>query len=336
MKPKKYHGFIRFDYFLNQLEELLIKAAKQKNPALWLYRNNARIPLFMLEALARVYAAIYREWKFLKLDAQFKLLEDLLGAIDYYDSFSKEFAANKKMPESITTYLQAMTREKIQSLNEVLREKKWINTDKGKVETIRVKLASTKWKKESKEIKGIRDYYIRSIEEITKFTLVSDFHFENVESDVHALRRKLRWLSIYPQALRGSIQVSKVVKVPAHLKKYLTKEIIESTFNKMPDVGNNKHFLLLEQNYFYALSWMIAELGRLKDSGLRVIVIKEALQQGASLNDATAFKKVYQLLDNKQPTIPAILKKADAVCKKYFDEKNLDHLLIGTRYINIK
>src|SRR5579862_6798230 len=157
MKLKKYHGFIRFDYFLNQLGQLLIKAAKQKNPALWLYRNNARIPLFMLEALARVNASIYKEWKFLKLDAQFKLLEDLLGAIDYYDSFAKEFATNKKMPESITTYLQAMTREKIQSLNEVLKEKKWINGAKGKVETIRVKLATTKWKKESKEIKGIRD-----------------------------------------------------------------------------------------------------------------------------------------------------------------------------------
>lgn len=333
MKVKKYHGFEKFDYFLSQLEQLLAKAAKQKNPALWLYRNNARTPLFMLEALARINSAIYKEWKFIKLDAQFKLLEDLLGAIDYYDAFAKEFTANKKIPATITAYLQAMTREKIQSLNEVLKEKKWINGSKGKIEIIRVKLANTKWKKESKEVKAVYDYYIKSIEEITKFTLVSDFHFENVESDVHELRRKLRWMSIYPQALRGSIQLSNAGKPPVYLKKYLTKEIVDSAFNKMPDAGSNKHFLLLEQNYFYSLSWMIAELGKLKDSGLRIAVIKEALQQGASMKDDAAFKKVYQILGKSQPHLPEILKKADSICKKYFDEKSLDHLIIGIRRI---
>ncbi len=333
MKEKKHHGFIAFDYFLNQLDELFDKAASQKNPALWLYQNNARTPLFMLEGLARIYAFVYKKQKFKKLYAQFKLLEDVLGAIDYYDSFTKEFSKNKKIPATITTYLQAMTREKIQSLNETLKEKKWINGDKGKIEKIRVTLTNTKWKKEKDEIKEIKNYYIKSIDGINKFIGSSDFHFENVESGVHELRRKLRWLSIYPQSLHGNIQLGKADKVPAHLKKYLTKEIVTSSFNKMPDAGDNKHFLLLEQNYFYALSWMIAELGKLKDSGLRIIVIKEALQQSSSLSDEAALKEAYQLTGKKQPTIPQLLNKADAVCKKYFEEKNLDHLLMGIRHV---
>jgi hypothetical protein len=44
-----------------------------------------------------------------------------------------------------------------------------------------------------------------------KFKFIEDvagtnYHFVNVENDVHELRRKLRWLSIYPQSLRGAIQ----------------------------------------------------------------------------------------------------------------------------------
>ena len=38
--------------------------------------------------------------------------------------------------------------------------------------------------------------------EIISLPVKTKFHFSNVEVDVHELRRKLRWLSIYPQALR--------------------------------------------------------------------------------------------------------------------------------------
>ena len=47
-------GEQRFIFYLNQLQTLIDKAAKQKNPALWLFNNNARTPLFMLEALAKL------------------------------------------------------------------------------------------------------------------------------------------------------------------------------------------------------------------------------------------------------------------------------------------
>ncbi|UAY51364.1 hypothetical protein [Ferruginibacter albus] len=329
MKSKKYQGFTCFDFYLSKLEVLLNKATSQKNPALWLYRNNARTPLFMLEALSRAYAAMYPEFKFSKLDARFKVLEDALGAIDYYDAFAKEFAINKAIPAPVLTYLQAMTREKTQNFNEILKEKSWITDKDPKIEKIRSKMSEIKWRKEAADIKAIKEYYDLSIKEIIKFTRRSDFHFENVEADVHELRRKLRWLSIYPQAFCGSIQLSKVPKVPAHLKKYLTKEIVSSPFNKLPDAGDKKHFLILEQNHFYALSWMIAELGKLKDEGLRVIVIKEALQQNTSLSDADAFKQAYKITGTKQLTIKKILDRSDDICKKYFAEKNLQHLVIG-------
>ena len=324
------NGLARFDYFLNKLQELLDKSSKQKNPALWLYQNNARTPLFMLEGLAKLYAGLHNKKKFSKLKDQFKLLEDALGAIDYYDAFAKEFAKNKKIPASIKNYIQAQSREKLQSLNETLKEKEWISAGNIRIAKIRKKLAKADWQKEREETESIKSFYILTIKKILNFINQKDFHFENVEADLHELRRDIRWLSIYPQCLRGCIQLSKAKSSPRYLDKYLTKEITGSPYNIMPDAGDSKHFLVFNKNRFYALSWLIAELGKLKDNGLRVVVIEEALLQTTKTTDKDAAKKAYQLLGNKQLKIQQLLDKAETICKTYFKEKNLESLLIGT------
>ena len=322
-------GSARFNYYLNKVQLLFDKASKQKNPALWLYNNDARTPLFMLEGLAKMYTQIHNKKKFTKLKEQFKLLEDTLGAIDYYDNIAKDLSANKKIPTTITSYLQAQTREKIQSLNEILVEKGWLSADDNRIKKIQRKLGEADWLKEEDEVKAVNEFYGKAIYEITEFVHTDKCSFKNIESDVHELRRKLRWLSIYPQALRGSIQLSKNKNTPKHLTKYLTKEITTSAYNKMPDADDTSYFLLLEQNYFYAVSWMIAALGKIKDKGLHVIAVKEALQQSTELVDAEAYKKTYQLLGTKQPKVEVLLEEAAGICKVYFAEQNLENLVIG-------
>ena len=324
------NGQARFDFFLTQLQTLLDKAAKQKNPALWLYQNNARTPLFMLEGLAKLYAGIHNKKKFTKLKAHFKLLEDAIGQIDYYDAFAKEFAGNKKIPATVVSYLQAQSREKIQSLNEILTEKDWIGAGKSRMEKIRKKLKKADWLDEPKDVEGIRDFYFSSINGILEFSNQKNFHFENVEKDVHELRRMLRWLSIYPQALKGCIQLSQAKKSPAYLSKYLTKAITGSPYNVMPDAGDLRYFLLLDKNRFYALSWMISELGNLKDSGLRLEVIKEALIQSGSTDEKAALIKARSFLGNRQLTEQQVLDQAEAILKTFCKEQNLESLVIGT------
>ncbi|HMK03903.1 MAG TPA: hypothetical protein VK489_06920 [Ferruginibacter sp.] len=324
------NGIARFDHYLTQLQVLLDKGAKQKNPALWLYQNNARTPLFMLEALAKLYGGMHNKKKFDKLKEHFKVLEDELGAIDYYDCFAKEFAANKEIPASLTAYIQAQSREKIQNLNETLKEKEWISEGKTRIEKIRKKLAEANWQKEKEETESIYNFYVLAIKEMLNFVNQKNFHFDNVEADVHELRRKLRWLSIYPQALRGCIQLSKAKTIPKYLEKYLSKEITGSAYNIMPDAADNRHFLLLEKNRFYALSWMIAELGKLKDNGLRVVAVEEALIQTSTGKNIDVLKKAYEVLGTGQTTLQQLLDKAEDLCKVYFKEKNLEQLVIGT------
>lgn len=322
-------GIQRFEFFLNQLETIIIKADQQKNPALFLYRNNARTPLFMLEGLSKMYAGIHNKKKFSKLKEHFKLLEDGIGAIDYYDAVAKNLASNKKIPAGILQYLQAQTREKIQHLNDVLVEKKWIDSNNERILKIRKKLLDADWLNEEKEVEAIHSFYSNAVTDIIAFTHSTAYHFDNMEEDVHELRRKLRWLSIYPQALQGSVQLASNNKKITELSKYLTKEIINSPFNTMPDAGDSKHFLLLDKNYFLALSWMIDSLGKLKDSGLQVVAVKEALLQKENINDTEAEKKTYQLLGKKQEKLQVLLDKAEVICKDYFSNNYPEKLVLG-------
>ncbi len=322
-------GFSNFEFYLAQIQTLFKKAAPQENPALWLYQNNLRTPLFMLEALARIYSHTHHKKIFNNLKLHVKQLEDALGAIDYYDAFAKEFALNKKIPKAVVKYMQGQAMVKTKELNELLIKEKWMGKKADKIKKIQKKLSKINWLNEAEEVNALNEFYGASIYTIAKFIKKDKLHFENIETDVHELRRKLRWLSIYPQAVLGNIQLSKTNTSPKQLHKYLTQEIITSPFNKMPQANNCKYFLLLNQNYFYALSWMIAELGKLKDSGLRIIAIKEALLQLNKSTNKKALQLTYTYLGNLQPTLLQILLQAQVVCTTYFNENNLEHLVIG-------
>jgi hypothetical protein len=205
-------GVNRFNYFIGQLQPMLIIAGKEKNPALWLYRNNARSPLFMLEALSKIYSSFHNNKKFAKIELHFKLMEDTLGAIDYYDMAAKDLAKNTKIPAVIFQYLHAQTREKIQQLNEILIEQDWLTPDKNRINKIQKKLIPVNWQKEDIEVNEINGFYGESIYHIASFMQGINFQFSDLESELHEIRRKLRWLSIYTQALGGTIQSRKQKK----------------------------------------------------------------------------------------------------------------------------
>ncbi len=322
-------GQKRFSFFLAQAQELLAKAAAQKNPALWLYRNNLRTPLFMLEGLSRLYATVHNEKRFDKLKEQFKTLEDGLGAVDYYAAFAEEFAANKKIPAPVLKYVKAQMSSKLAELNDVLKDKDWLDTNNKRINKINSKLKDANWLNSEADLNAVKAHYTDQSAKIADFVNDINFHFDNMEEDVHELRRKLRWLSIYPQALCGSIQLTDSKPKAKHLAKYLSKEILSSPYNVMPPATGNEHILQFEKNYFMALSWTIAELGKLKDNGLRIHLLIEALKAASGMNEADAFKKAHQLLGTKHPSLPQLLDTAEEKAKTFFAEKNLDKLVKG-------
>lgn len=325
------NGLNRFTNHVQQLEMLVNKAKKQKNPALWLFNNNARTPFFMLEGLAKLYAGLHNKKKFTKLKEHFKLIEDGLGQIDYYVFLVKAFATNKQVSLACKQYVKKQLANKVLVLNEVLTENEWLSIDNKRITKINKKIKEVSWLKPKQEVEAMAAFYGEAIYSINEFVTKTKYHFDNVEEDVHELRRKIRWLSIYPQALQGFIQYAKDKKIEPHLKKYLTKQIVNSSYNKLPIAGENATFLLLNKNYFLSLSWIIYTLGTLKDEGLLIDGLKEAIQQTTTCNDEEAFKTTYIILGKKQRKMKVILDEAEVITKTFFSEHNLEHLVAGVK-----
>lgn len=321
-------GLQRFQYYLQQLQTILLNAAEEQNPALYIYQQNIRTPLFMLEALSRIYRNLHNEKRFVKLQARFKALEDLLGGVDYYDGFYKEFSEKKNVGESIIDFLIIKRNEKLDELNAVLKTDKWLGADSKRIKKIGKKISTADWLSEVADTMGVKKFYLKSIKNINEHIAENKINFDDVETDVHELRRELRWLSIYPQAVRGLMQLTETNDSPSFLDKYLTDEIKNSPFNKMPDAGGLQNHLLLSKNYFYALSWLIAELGKLKDAGLRILVVTEALMDIKKTNRKQAEIEALEMLGDTQLPLENILVKAKKLSETFFSEKIIDHLLV--------
>ncbi|MBS1761755.1 MAG: hypothetical protein JSR00_02670 [Bacteroidetes bacterium] len=305
----------RFDSYLDKLSEMLSSAVKEENPALHLLKVDARNILFRIEALCRIYAAVYDSNYFEKLMERVKIFEDQLGKIDDFLG-SEKALRNIGENEAILTKLHSKALIAASELNSNLEEKNWFNGKR--IEKIRMKIHARKYFKPKKEIRRIKEYFDFEIMKIIDFHKLH-FDFTELESQVHELRRKLRWLSIYPHALNGAVQLTNSNYSLPQLLKYQTQEIVLSPFNKMPDAANNKHFIIFERDRFLALSWIIAELGKLKDKGL----LKETVENTAKEIAIESF--TISTFDDEA----IILNEASNICKKFFDEKNLRNLIYG-------
>ncbi len=322
-----YPGLQRFTYFINQVKTILDKANNTDDPALVIYQQNIRTPFFMLEALTRIYKKISNEKLFTKLNLKFKDIEDSLGAIDYYDGFYKEFTADKNIPQSVTNFVTKQKEISITDLNSKLTSGKWIGEKRKRVTKILQKLNEVEWLPESEDTDAIKKVYVESIDKLCSKFKNNEIQFNNIEADVHELRRALRWLSIYPQALRGLMQLKTDADTPEYLKKYLTPEIITSPYNVMPDGSGLQGHIVLEANNFYALSWMIAELGKLKDNGLRQILITDALKNTLNIPQQNAQELTSSTNAEAQKNISSILENAKEITTTFFKENILENLL---------
>ena len=319
-------GKSRFLFYLNQLQNILEKAESSENVALSIYSQNARTPLFMLEGLSRIYKKMHGKKKFSKLNTLFKDFEDRLGSIDFYDGFYHEFENDKRMPDLIVSYVNDKKEEALKLLGEDLKETKWIGKNKKRISKIIKKLDKIDWLDDKEDAREILKAYQHYVDKITRKYQVNKIHFTDLESDVHELRRELRWLSIYPQALLGLMQLTSEAEPQEFLKKYLTPEIVNSPYNVMLDGSGLPDHIILNRNYFFALSWMIAELGKLKDSGLKIELLEESLVSVYKTSAHTE-QLAYSLGDENKLTIAEVLYQSETIAQTFFEENILEHLI---------
>jgi len=319
---------IQFDIHLNKISTFLEEAKTTEDPAVYLFQNDFRAPLFQLEALARIYSSTGPDKKkFDKMREKFKLLEDILGSIDYFDAYGKLFFNNEKIPEDVKSYFSHKEQQAVSKLNKLLKSEGWLN---GKqLEKINHDLKKTGWKDKDKQHKRLLKFYRSEVEEIMDFAKDGKVAFTDVESGIHEFRRKLRWLSIYAQALQGCIMLVGVEQEELELENYLTDSVLCSPYNRLPPVEDKKlHPLLLSKYGFFALSWMIEQLGILKDRGLGLLALSEAIKETEGIkSEKDAILQAKKYLGNKAPSIDDVLKEANKITKQFFSDRILKNLL---------
>lgn len=294
-------GFDRFKVYLTKLEQILETLPDSKERALTFYKTPARQYLFYLEALTHIYKMMHNKKRFERMRLSFKSLEDQLGKIDYYDGFIKEFSVQENFPPILLNCLKKHFNKELNNLDVLLTTEGWMTTEKSTIEGIRSALSDTDWLSAREERKAIGKTIVEMIELIKSDYHTGKLNFSDIENGVHKFRREVRWISIYAQALDGLIQLKPEVVADPDLMTYQTKEVVESPFNVLPVPKNEIQPIYIDTPVFYALSWIIAESGRLKDSGLRIIILEDAIREThyVSEKEVKALTRILAVKSNK-------------------------------------
>jgi hypothetical protein len=305
-----------FLFYNKQLADLFQKAAETENPALFLYQNGARNVVFMLEGLTRIHKNAFADSKMEKWYERFKKMEDLFGQIDYFDSFKKQFEKSQILPEKSLAKLTEKADNSVAALNKMLKSKNWLTEKTSKFEVFIIGCA---FKFDENHVAKITEAYQIEVQKITDLATKLNFKCTKLETELHEMRRKLRWLSIYAQAFQGLFQLKKPRTAPEWSKKYLLPEIVNSPFNQLPKPIKNLPIIRLNYYSFIALSFIIQKFGGLKDQGLQNLVIEQDLQ--------TSRLQTKFLLGEKYADENVILETASAILKTFFEDDVLKNLI---------
>lgn len=329
-------GQSRFLNNFNLLEQLIKKSKSSKYPEVYLYQNGMRNILFRLEALSRMNRSLVDKKMFNKLYAIFKQLEDGLGQVDYYDGFLKEFLSQKDIPVSAVKYLETKKNKAFQDFRRLLDQYFFKQKESDFFETTKTDLNEMKWVADEKERKKIMKFIVKQFKKFTKDYEEGDFNLSELENGLHEFRRKLRWFSIYFASLEGMVQLKKVAVYDDVLKKYMTPEILKSPFNIFPRPAKGVKPVYLTAPVYYALSWMINEVGIMKDDGLRAIVLKEVIRNTRIRSSESIKKMETKILAKNLYKLNQITQRAELIAAQFMSVDRIPERLKRELSVELK
>jgi hypothetical protein len=323
-----------FLFYSAELNTLFRKAKKQKNPALWLFNNKARTSFFMLESLCRLFDKGLKNSGFIQWHKTFKKFEDVLGEVDLYDAFIKEFSKNKKISPDILYYLQSKREKTLKKFEKRVKKAGYI--DNG-IKDFTAKVRKMHLHFDPTLISNIEKAIKAELEGLEKFAAHNHYVYTKFEDHLHELRRKLRWIGIYAQSLRGIIKLSDDRNTYKWEKKYLVKKSVESPYNTLPLNPTFKKHIAFERQHFIALNWIIDELGNLKDIGLNMELLAKSIRKTENAEKPAAVKKAMHILGLKQ-TESDLVKKTSELALEFFEVNKITKGLCYTpsQKINLK
>jgi hypothetical protein len=290
-----------------------------------LYKNNARTTLFMLESIARLVTKATADERAKKWRKVFKRLEDMLGQIDYYDAMVQEFSQNKNVSKTQMHYLRRKKGKALTRMNNTLKAKDFyrkfmINFSKTAIQDFN----------DAAFLKTLEQNMKKDLQECALFFGEFKNGFHDMEHQVHELRRRLRWLSIYAQSLHGVVVLKSDSARYKWEKEFITPEVKASSFNKLPVKSELNYHIKVNQKAFYALSFVIQELGYIKDKGLSLECLGKAIQKTSPHGLAVSHEMALAQINGAVP-LSQLLDLAYDLLDRFFNKHAIHKLLLGAR-----
>lgn len=314
--------FLPLQYYSLQILELLQQSISHTNPAEFLYKKKTRKPLFMAESLTRLLVRLFNDKEMVSGLKKIKRLEDSLGRIEDFDDLYLLFSKNKKIKKEHWEYFLIKREKEIQKLNEKLIAKDFyqgiFNELSHKMQiNFNYRPLIIKLQEEiGSELKRCFSFYLKYPD---KFT--------DMGSQVHEMRRKLRWVSIHSQSLNGIIVLHPVKTRYEWEKTFIMREELSSPYNKLPVKKDLEHYIHFNKKAFMALSYVIRALGYIKDKGLHMEEFGKALRKSSDISKIRSkIGTIKQLSLNY--TEEDLFKEAHSLLHDFFITYKIHELLI--------
>ncbi len=240
----------------------------------FLYKADGRTPMFYLQSLARVGRRIGPSRKLWEAWLpRFKEVEDRIGGYDYWVDLGTR-AAGWGAPAPLIGYFGERAQQALGALEYALARGGFWAAEAGTptgpgpaCAELRAALGDVEWDKPKRERKEIAAFLRDEVREIVDDLASGALDLADVEHGVHELRRKLRWLPIYGLAMAGKVVLDEGAPRGA-LAKYATPDRLAERFNQLPVSPDEPDPVRYHQSAFLAVSYLIAEIGKLKDRAL--------------------------------------------------------------------
>lgn len=262
------HARRRFTQHLVKVQQLLNDAAGNLHPAEMFFQKNARTPMFMLQALGRVYKHLeLHDTLFERIRQETKIVEDALGAMDFWNVVTKK-CQEWRLPAGIVQLARDHYLESSGRTWAWIESQDWLtcryHPDAEVLpERFPRKLKKIDWHSPKKEARLLSRWLTEELHDLHEN--VQHFDLNHIERGLHEARRAVRWVSIYFTAVEGAFVLDGDARVPEKWERYLTKEIVENPFNRLPVPEADDVPIRVPAPLLYALSYAIDRLGVLKD-----------------------------------------------------------------------
>jgi len=288
--------------------------------------KDIRRQVFLLEGVLKFYQKPYGDGIRGQKEVA-KELEDQLGAVKGARDYAQT-GKDANVPAGVQKVLDQAVADTKKDLVSLV-ESKWMPDDKGQIPAIKDlidTLQATPWQSYDDDKQTIRSELSRRIKKIEKVP----YDMNELQGDVgiHELRRNLRWVPIYVEALDGAVQLDETRNPVKSYKKNLDTDFASSKFMNLPDAGHEADPIHISKSLYVANMDLVLKFGGLKDGGESIEELAHAAMKAGLTDDLHEGEKMAQQWLGEPDTAFADVMSNS---QKLFDEMSDKKLLKNMR-----